>query len=193
MNEKQNKLPCDCRQSTGESKEEASRSQRRHPGEQQTHYYLLWKPSHAWGFLSSGKEWLDMTTQLDTERHTSTDLWGKELKMKYWRHSSVNSPHTLKRLRRQFGLQHYIFFFLSLTFGKGSCQGKVQLNSGLFVCSSAKVNPEREIEETVCIWEWRRVFGGEELRYVYQMEVCLAAATTHVSMLSPSNTVCTGR
>lgn len=110
MNEKQNKSPCDCRQSTGESKEEASRSQRRHPGEQQTHYYLLWKPSHAWGFLSSGKEWLDMTTQLDTERHTSTDLWGKELKMKYWRHSSVNSPHTLKRLRRQFGLQHYIFF-----------------------------------------------------------------------------------
>lgn len=192
MNEKQNKLPCDCRQSTGESKEEASRSQRRHPGEQQTHYYLLWKPSHAWGFLSSGKEWLDMTTQLDTERHTSTDLWGKELKMKYWRHSSVNSPHTLKRLRRQFGLQHYIFFSFPWLLEKVAVKEKCNWTAAYLSVLQLK-SIQKEIEETVCIWEWRRVFGGEELRYVYQMEVCLAAATTHVSMLSPSNTVCTGR
>lgn len=107
MSEKQNKSLRDCRQSAGDSKEEVSRRQRHHPGEQQTHYYLLWKPSCAWAFLSSGKEWLDMTTQLGTERHTSTDLWGKELKMKYWPHSSGNSPRALKRLRRQFGLQYY--------------------------------------------------------------------------------------
>lgn len=70
--------------------------------------------SSDWIFLSSGKEWLDMITQLDTKRHMSTDLWGKKLKMKYCHHSSVNSPVSLKSLNKAI----WTIFFSSFDFWK---------------------------------------------------------------------------
>lgn len=118
--------------------------------------------------------------------------------MKYWHHSSVNSPQALKRLRRQFGLQYY-YFFPSFDFWKRQLSRESaienQLICLLFYFFKAKVNPKREKLKRLFAFgsEGGYLVGRKEFRYVYQMEVCFVFATTHVSMLSPSNTVCTGR
>ena len=119
--------------------------------------------------------------------------------MKSWSHSFVNSPVFLTSLCKVIASQDMVVFFpceIQFNFSKGSLftgqlTWKLVTERQLSFLFTATVNLKKEIGETAFGSEGR--YSGERSSNICQLRGCCALANTHVSMLSPSKTVCTGR